>query len=247
MARGVCAALVMGAAGCSFSGGSPGSDADGEADIDAAATDAISRDVTCPEDAGLLACYPFDLDTADATGANDATVITGVTAFVPGPDGTALGIQSASRITIADSADFATDALSVELWLGPGFGDGFLFDLDKRFSVRIYKPNIVRCVIETDSKQSVEALLDATRWTHIGCVWDPAEGLQIVIDRNAGEMLATTTPLAAPPAAAAHIGSDSPGGGMAFLGAIDNLRVWSRALEPDQLCVECATIGDPNM
>lgn len=242
------AALAL-LAGCSFSGGGGNTgdgDGDGDGDIDARITDGIAADLTCPNSSDLLACYRFDLDTNDDTGDHNANIDSGQTAYVPGVDGTALSIEDASIITIADSAAFATDGITVEFWLGPNFSAGFVFDLDGRFSVRIYGGGVIRCLAEAGSKQSVEAVLPLDRWSHVACVFGPGPGLQIFVDQTAGDFNGVTLPLDAATANQAHIGSDSPGGGGAFLGRLDNLRVWDRALESDQLCVECDQIGDPN-
>jgi hypothetical protein len=238
-------ALLALVVGCSFSG-TEGGDGDGDGDLepDARVVDGIAADVTCPEHGDLLACYRFDLDTVDDAGDHDATVAAGSqTAFVPGADGAALAIQAASVIEVANSADFATDAITVELWLGPDFGQGFVFDLDKRFSVRVYGGGVVRCLIEAGGKRSAEAVLDTTRWNHVACTFDPGPGLQMFVNTTSVDFDGNTTPLDPGEPNPAHIGSDSPGGGGAFIGRLDNLRVWSRALEADQLCVECEAIG----
>lgn len=240
-------ALLALAAGCSFSGGGGSSGDGGDVDIDARIVDGIAPDLTCPARGDLLACYRFDLDTADDTGDHDATVGSGQTAFTAGADGTALAIESAAVITVSDTPGLATESTTIELWLGPKFSQGFVFDLDGRFAVRIYGGGVVRCLAQSGGTQSAEAVVDSERWNHVACTFDPNVGLQIYVNQQARDSNPVMTPLDPPLASPAHIGSDSPGGGTAFLGQLDNLRVWSRALDAAELCAECDAIGDPNM
>lgn len=196
---------------------------------DAATSDA--GDAAPPDecaDPSLVLCVPFDGVPADRAH-GQAIQVSGLVTFVAGIHGEAVLLDPTSALTVADGPDWTYTKLTVETWvrvdaLPADGGRSGLLDKDGSFGVFVYPDGTVDCVMS--GVASAKVLATVGTWVHVACVNDGAatslyaDGvLQTSVDAGA---VSQTTALAA-------IGNNSPNLGNPLVGALDLLRVYSRA------------------
>lgn len=199
----------------------------------AVAVDASVPAKLCDPAPSLLACFPFEGFVYDeAPNGQQATTATNV-AFVPGHDGQALKVSEHTVVALPASSTWNVTTVTVEMWfkltsLPDGDKRMGLFDSDGRYGVFVYSDG-VHCVMPDVVSIGLVAV---NEWTHIACVHD---GSAVIAYRNG--KLFSSIPATTPPAQSqlgTAIGSNSPSGD-ALDGAIDSLRVWSRARSADEI------------
>lgn len=208
---------------------------------DAAAADAGPPAAFCdPLDPALVGCFRFEDTTADASGAGLNVSASGV-GFDQGVNGRAAVITAASALHLAETPALDFGAFTIEMWARPDAlpvdpARAGLFDNDGQYSVFLFGGATVRCSGNGEVRQA--GVLAVGSWTHVACVHD-GQSITLYID---GEVRATgpATPPNVGGGNGSNIAGDSPGGNDDFLGRIDDLRIWSRARTPEEVC---ATAG----
>jgi len=228
-----------------------GPDAAPDAGVDAPA----GRVDPCPT-AGQVGCYDFEAGAApgrivDGSGQGNDGAAAGVR-FDDGPDGLAVVVDpAASRVVIPDADSLDVEQGSFELWarassvVAPG-AIQHLIDNNGEYSLIMRVDNRVQCMVKLATAVYVEvwttAPLDIGMWHHIACTYDRSEGkLRIYFDG-----LFDAEAQAAMPAAIADeavplvIGGNSPcpmgACTDAFVGAIDQVRIWQWPLGARRIC-----------
>lgn len=248
-ATGSATGVALAICACTFSGPpGPAESVDGGgAELDAAADASIAsmESIVCPGHTDLIACFRFEESGADDVGDHDATLIN--ESYVGGAYGVGLALAPDTLVTLANSAGFEISAVTLEVWIGPQPSQGYVFDFDGRFSLRIYGGRVARCLFETEAngKRSAEAVIAEGGWKHVACVNHPISGVRIYVDEVEIDTEPVGGSLKASKMNPAHVGSDSPGGGSDFVGSLDNLRIWRRALRAGEICRECKLVGRP--
>lgn len=195
----------------------------------------------CAGLAELAACYDFTsvgggtLSDLSGNGNDAAAVGVGV---VPGPFGEAATFDDDSEIAVPDSPSLdIAGPLTFEVWTLvdalPSAGRMGLLDDDGQYSLMIYANDEYRCDLAGAPVFVGPVVLG--EWTHVACVFDGAAVRAYVNGTQLG-MAGTNGPVSTGSGEPTSIGDSSPDFDEPLLGAIGGVRVWSRALDPAELC-----------
>ena len=81
------------------------------------ATDGVVPDAgPCAADPALIACYPFEGTTNDATGQHDP-IASGAISYVPGKHGQAIHLAPVATLLVAESPALDPTSLTIETWV----------------------------------------------------------------------------------------------------------------------------------
>ena len=190
-------------------------------------------DPRCNAVSGMVSWWHADGDYDDAVGSNDG-MTGGVTTFVAGETNQGFGLNGATEAAVVvpdDPSLMMSTAFTIDAWINPmalggrivdkaaAFGnDGYLLDLNGPF---------LRLWVSGDEVDSVDPL-PAGVFTHVAGVFD---GVNMSVFVNGG--LQATKPTAvtsvSPNTNPVFFGKDSRNGS-AFMGVIDEPRIFNRAL-----------------
>jgi hypothetical protein len=193
----------------------------------------------CPLPSGAVAWWHGDGDFLDALAHHDAAGSDAV-GFVPGVLHTAFSFDGSidSFIEVADAPDLnPTTGITIDLWVNPGgnatgrlvdkitafMADGYLLDL---------QGGDVRFDIGGDMLFTQQPIPSGV-FTHVAGVYD---GATIAIYVNGALAVTRATPVTSIPTNTQRlrIGADSNDGSL-FVGAIDEPRIFGRALTGDEI------------
>jgi hypothetical protein len=181
------------------------------------------------EDSAMILCMGFDGALVDEAHGQRVDK-SGTVSFVPGVVGQAALLDVSSAITVPDGPPWKYSSITVEMWVRrdmapPAGGRAGLLDKDNSFGMFTYPDGTVSCIMG-GAVATGPVFTSTPTWVHVACVNDGtttrlyADGLaKVVISAGA---VPTTTALAA-------VGNNSPNLGSPLVGAIDLLRVYSRA------------------
>jgi Concanavalin A-like lectin/glucanases superfamily len=195
----------------------------------------------CTPEPALAACYDFAGVGRgmlwDSSGNDNHAAAVGV-GVVPGPLGEAATFDDGSEIAVPDSASLdIPDLLTLEAWVRvdglPRSGRMGIIDNEGQYSLMIYASDEYRCDI--DGAGLYAGPVVQGEWSHVACVFDGAAMRAYVNGTQIG-MLAATGPLLTANGYPMSIGDTSPELDEPLRGAVGGVRVWSRALEPAELC-----------
>lgn len=227
-------------AGASTSSSSSGSGSSSEG----AASDSTTGDplvLPCAGQAELAACYDFGGVgrgmLLDGSGNDNHGTATGV-GVVPGPFGEAATLDAGSEIAVPDSPSLDIPGpFTVEAWIlvdaVPAEGRAGVVDREGQYSLIIYATDEYRCDIFGASLYVGPVVVG--EWSHVACVFDGA-ALRAYVNGTEAGMVGATGPLLTDNVDPMSIGDTSPEFGEPLPGAVGGVRVWSRALEPAELC-----------
>jgi hypothetical protein len=189
-------------------------------------------------DPDLAACYQFDLPENlgldESQYGNHAS--TSDVSTMAGKSGTALVHGPTSVVKIADSPSLDVLAITIEAWLRPTelpatrFG---VFDNDLQYGVFLQSTGQIRCSAASHVLTSTPTI-PINAWTHVAYAYDGST-LGIYIDGKRTDEMAATGEMSTSSTVGSRIGANSPSGD-AFIGAIDQLRVWRRARSAQEIC-----------
>ena len=225
-------------------------DAAGNANLVSSSTDNTVT-FTNTQTAGLIAGYAFDEGTgttaSDASGHGFVGTLTGATWTTAGKYGNALVFNGTSAlVTVPNAASLQlTTGMTLEAWVNPSVVTAAWRDV-------IYKGNDSYYLEATSTNASLPgaggtfgasplygaAALAANTWTHLAVTYDRVtlrlyvNGVQVSSLAATGAIETSTDPL--------QIGGDSIYG-QYFQGAIDEVRVYNRALSPTEIQADLAT------
>lgn len=195
----------------------------------------------CGGQSELAACYDFTAvgrgTLLDLTGnGNDAAAV-GV-GVVPGPFGEAATFNEGSEIAVPDSPSLDIDAsLTIEAWIRV---DGLaadsrmgVLDNEGQYSLIILPSDVYRCNLGGLDVQVGPVVL--SEWTHTACVFD-GTNLRAYVNGSEEGMAGGGEPLATTNTEPMSIGDTSPAFDEPLRGAIGGVRVWTRALLPEEVC-----------
>ncbi|HEX3757290.1 MAG TPA: LamG domain-containing protein [Kofleriaceae bacterium] len=269
------ACLVWLIAGCGFStpaepaGGDPGGSGSGQNGGSGSGVGTAAGQCDA-SDAQLRLCVSFGVDPmmqdlAAAHAVVEASGIAPLTAVLPIANiltGTAGVFGAMSHMRFADSPDFDVSELTVDLWMSPQSTPGnnahyWMLDNNSQYYASFDHNNTVRCGIGGTSVNSQGAIAPGT-WHHVACTYGAADRtLRVHVDgnvagcvqvpggipQNGKDGLAIGANYAPPPP-----GSTPTNGGYTenFLGGLDALHLFARALTPDEICQAAGrTPGQP--
>jgi hypothetical protein len=189
-----------------------------------------------------VGCFRFDGTLKDESPAALAAAGRNV-AFAPGLDGQALSVRADTRVQVPETRALDVAELTIELWVQPralpaGLARMGLVDNQEQYGLFVYAGGAVRCSGGGDAVLAPGAVA-AGRWTSLACVIGAAT-LSLHVDGAPVASTPRTTPLPTVGTQGLAIGGNNPGvfddSPDAFDGLIDNLRLWSRARPPRDLC-----------
>jgi len=201
---------------------------------------------------GLLAHYELEGDGTDSSGnGNDGIVRGARVRYEPGIFGTAISLGGSQDVAISGFTQIqGTDALSICMWAKPDYVDGsrylwFTHEAGSNGKLRCFLDDDQWRFREGDGSQNVEIGADANagEWAHFAGVRQNGDKLYLYIDGLPENETSFGT--AGPLASDSWIGSQD--GGDFFTGLIDDVRIYKRALDVDDLVTVMAGGSLPEM
>ena len=220
------------------------------------ARDATDTPDTSPppfcNDLDIVACYRFENDGFamqphdESLYGNHGSTFTGAS-FVAGVHGSAVSVNAASVIKVPDSASLDVAQLTMEVRFRPttlptGTRAGLLDD-NGQYGFFILNGGKVRCSVATPifvSLDSPAVVAVVGKWTHVACIANGG-ALIMYVDGVAVNYAAAVGNIDGKPTDGLAIGMNSPSGDN-FVGDLDDMRIWRRALTPTEVC---ASSGSP--
>ncbi|HVO30357.1 MAG TPA: LamG domain-containing protein [bacterium] len=195
-----------------------------------------------PADLTLVLCLQFDGSLADGSSYHHAASSTAGISYATGVHGQALHAGATTVFAIADSPSLdLTTALTFEVWVKPDSLPGTagarmgLLDNDSQYGFFINNPSgdfdpSVGVVVADASATEVGT------WTHLAATWTQASNtLQTYVNgvpKASGSFNGTLTQ---GNANGSVVAGNSPNGDN-LLGSLDDLRLFRRALTPQEIC-----------
>jgi hypothetical protein len=202
----------------------------------------------------LVACYDFQKVDEIAAGllidasihGNDGSIVDVDGDF--GPLGHAVSFDGDSQAQVPDSNSLnLTTTGTIEVFVRvdvlPGTWRVGLLDNEWQYSIFLFADQGLRCDYYGRSVFAPFSQEDVGQWVHVACVLGDGEHRMYVDGDLVGQVTfegtpdtSNTDPLV--------IGNDSPTFNDPLVGAIGGVRVWSRALDPTELCLAAGPLCD---
>lgn len=188
-------------------------------------------------DSTVQLCLDFDtaeLGLDSSAGQHDATVASAAT-ILRAPSEQAVKVDMTTSIAVPETAALdITDAITYEEWLAPHNAppmSQFYSALDNsgQYAIEMEPDGRARCYIAGHYIDSQDPLPTGTNaWTHVACTYDRTN-IVIYIDGSVSGCYQSTTQIPISGTTGTRIGK-------AFVGAIDNVHVFSRAVDSSEVC-----------
>jgi concanavalin A-like lectin/glucanase superfamily protein len=204
---------------------------------------------------GVVLCVDFEDrpltdHAADRSPNRNDAVAVNVSTMERVPNEQAAWLVDTSSLRVGESArlDLAT-AFTIEMWISPNMmpkhkdGNAGLFDNYGQYTMRLQDDLKIRCGLRGDQHvDSGNYIVNREEWTHVSCRYAEGE-MRVYISGH----LTACRSLASVPLPALYgsaIGAElKPNPTLTaadpvdrFLGGLDNVRIYDRALDPDRIC-----------
>jgi hypothetical protein len=201
----------------------------------------------CPQISSLVACYRFNdalhptMLQDDSMYANHATA-TGAS-FPAGVNGAALTLSAngSARVSDRPSLDIS-EAISLEVWVKsnslvqPMTSYGVLDD-DSQYGIFLMPGGRVQCTLAgVATVTSPNNAVVVGTWQHVACTYD-RQVARLYVGGHEVMTAGATRALATNGTNGLALASNSPSGSI-LDGEIDDLRIWSIALDATQICTD---------
>ncbi|MDQ3368211.1 MAG: LamG domain-containing protein [Myxococcota bacterium] len=197
-----------------------------------------------PADPTLVACYELEGTTTDASGHLLHAQSTGVT-FVDGRVGMATRLDATSRMDVGEAPGFDVLAITIETWIRPtelptGGVRAGIVDNQGQYGAFLHPDGTL-----VWAGVQVTGAVTAGTWTHVAFTYDGTartyvDGSSLAASAGGGP------PLGDGGVTGTSFGADNPpGSGSPLLGDLDQLRVFSVARTPAQLCAAAGRSSCP--
>jgi hypothetical protein len=222
----------------------------------------VTRAFTPLVTSGLTAHYALDNSFADQSGRfQDGRMVNGDPTFEAGRLGRAVSFDGDSEVTFGNVGAFdRSDPFSIAVWvrgrgklpmavlqriqIGPAGRRGYELGFDDVVLAGVQRW-AGRLVVTLASEGPERAIQVRTRerlrygdWSHVGVTWDGsgrAAGLRVYVNGQPAETDVLHDTLGATIAADAPLQVGSKATGKAYLGSLDDLRLYSRALTAEEV------------
>ncbi|MGN6106955.1 MAG: LamG domain-containing protein [Kofleriaceae bacterium] len=244
---------VVGLVGCSFS--PAGDDTAGDNTPDASPHPPARRCSASPDPA-LVLCLDFEdqplADVAvDGSGRLHDAAASRVGVGARGGEQAAM-LSADSSLHVAETPDLDLAQLTVAMWIQPEAAPPsgkvwWLLDNADQYTMQYEDEHQIRCGVRGETVDGDRAVAPRSGWHHVACRYDGTE-LRVYVDGDVVDCEQVTGAAATGGSTGTAIGSRvlSLANGVQvrdrFLGGIDNVAVYGRALEEDRIC---AAAGRP--
>ncbi len=196
-------------------------------------------------DSSLQLCIDFE-DTmtlaGDGSGKGHHPVIDDALVTTTRDTELAVQMSTQSRLQIGEHADFDIRTnLTVSMWIDPAAlpasGAFWMLDNNRQYAMSLQPDGQVRCGLGTDTIDSVIPL-PGSGWHHVACTYDQNR-LKVYIDGSVAGCRQMTREIAVDGTEGVAIGSNIGAGPVfseQYVGALDNIQIFSRTWTGSQLC-----------
>ena len=141
----------------------------------------------------------------------------------------------------ATPATLPTDAFTISAWLRPDAQPALdarmgVVDRPGEYGLFVVAPGVPRCTAGAPLLDAVDPL-PLGAWSHVSCTYDGA-GRALYVDGVLVASVQATSTFGAD-AGDVAVGANAPAGD-AFVGAIDEVRIWTRVRTATELCWDAA-------
>jgi len=247
------------AAGCSFVATAPGSTGDdapgqgqgqGQGGVDAGATATAPCDVT--GDPSLQLCLTFDHNAVvqDLSGnSHPVTEALNVAPITRSNGSPAATLTLASRIHVADDSKLDVAQLTIDMWIAPAPGaitqHSWLLDNNTQYFLTYEMDGKIRCGIGSKVVTSAAAI-PSTGWHHVACTYGSNHELRVYVDGDRSGCLNGSSAIPTTGTDGIAIGANYSNLGTFaenYVGGIDAVHVYGRALSDIQVCTAAGQTG----
>ena len=221
-----------------------GNEPPGDGTIIDAGVDARVPFTGCQNDSALVACYRFEAMSglaSDGTTHNNDAPCSGSTSIVAGKVGNAMQFNggNAGCSALSTSSLIGPSAVTLTAWINVttfpvGTARYGIVDKDATYALHFHGDKTIRCTTNV-GMGSAPLTIQTGQWTHVACTYDQSmirlyqDGVLIMMSAASGPIGSSGTPLT--------VGMNSPSGDN-FVGKLDEVKVWRRALTAAELCDE---------
>ncbi|HEU0033137.1 MAG TPA: LamG domain-containing protein [Kofleriaceae bacterium] len=208
---------------------------------------------------GAVLCLDFEQTTMDKvidrSGLGHDATATNVASerhVQPPFDEGAAAFSAMSQLTIGATPDLDLRSFTIEMWILPAqpvpIGSRyFLFDASDQYFLSLGDDQELRCGFNGGiSVDSNDAFPHDGMWHHVACTYDAANRgeLRVYLDGNLSDCERTDLAIFDMPGGTFIGGSSRPTQPLEhFLGVLDNVHVYGRAMTPAQVCAAAGATG----
>jgi hypothetical protein len=247
--------VLCASAGCAFSApegeGEPIPEGEGEGEEDPDPKEPAERTVCDRSDPSLRLCVDFEGPIADRSATAAAIAASQVSPMERnGEPAIALGEMSTMHVRESVALDIQ-GGLALDMWIQPSgrpaAGEGFwILDNNTQYAASFRDTGAVRCVVGGQVVNSAP-LPDDGKFHHVACTYDGAK-LKVFVDGDVSRCLDLTIGIPTSGIDGLAIGAnlsgtdEVPDFDEAFIGGIDDVRVWARS--DLDVCAAAGRTGD---
>ena len=152
----------------------------------------------------------------------------------------AVSLSATSHIQIAEAKDLDVDQLTIDMWIQPAaIATGqryWMLDNNTQYFISYLDTKFVRCGIDTQTVDSAAAITDMS-WHHVACTYD-RQKLAVYVDGDRSRCMDLSAAIPKSGTLGVAIGANNGAGGYTdhYIGGLDNVHVYARALSTQQIC-----------
>jgi len=220
----------------------PGQD-QGQGGMDASTGATAQCDVT--GDSSLQLCLTFDHDPTVqdlSAGAHPTTIAEAVTRIDRNTTTSAVALTESSKLHFADDPKFDVTLLTIDMWIAPAPGatstHSGLLDNNTQYFLTYEMDGKIRCGIGGKAVTSSDSI-PASTWRHVACTYGINGELRVYVDGDRSGCLDVDMAIPTGGTDGIAIGASySVSGSFAehYVGGIDAVHVYGRALSDPQVC-----------
>ncbi|HEU0033557.1 MAG TPA: LamG domain-containing protein [Kofleriaceae bacterium] len=157
--------------------------------------------------------------------------------FGSGKVGNAVVLDATSLVAIPDAPTLSPSAITVEAWIQPTQLPASrmgIFDNNNSYGFFVLSTGGVRCTVNV-AVEATPVITQLGAWTYVACTYDGTTA-RLYVDGAEVAVAGGGTALGTGDTSGSVLGGNSPSGDP-FVGAIDQVRVFSVARTADEVCI----------
>lgn len=174
----------------------------------------------------------FSPSVTDASQRQLQPTASGVSEVVHGT-GYAAAMTITSRIDVPESTALDPQtALTIEMWIWPGFEQSAnLLVNPNQYSLQLAGDGRIGCQLPAAAAwTSDERVAEPHEWTHVACTFAPDSGIHVYVNGRSGDGSSSSS------GGLSTQGTQGTRIGAGFGGGLDDIRIYGRALSPQEVC-----------